>query len=184
MKSILSTLLLLVCLSMQAQNVKFSQNDDFTRVTKGTIVNIEADTAYLVSTVRAAFLNEKLDELDEIQGLYNSLLDNRNELKKELKSVQKLLSKLAKKMEADSANLSSNFTFIITDLDKTLNDLKENNQSLAQNNQDLKGRINELKRIVKDLKKETRGIWWNGLTDKLVAFAGGVGVGILLVGVL
>ncbi len=166
---------------LYAQNLRFSNNDDFIKVTKGATVEIKADTAYVVSKGRADFLNQKLDELQEVQELYSGLLDNRNELKKELKIVQKLMSKLAANLEKDSAGISDNLTVIVSDLDETLTHLKENNRTLTENNASLLTRTNELKRIVKDLRKETRGLWWNGLTDKLVAFAGGVGIGVLLV---
>lgn len=169
-----------LCSTLYSQNVKFSQNDDFIKVVKGSTVEIKADTAYIVSKSTADFLNSKLDELKEVQELYNGLLDNRNELKKELKTVQKLMSKLAANLEKDSAGISEDLTVIVGDLENTLTNLRENNQELSQNNASLLARTNELKRIVKDLRKETRGLWWNGLTDKLVAFAGGVGIGILI----
>lgn len=171
-------------LSLNAQNINFHKNDDFIKVVEGNIVEIKADTAFVVSKSRAEFLNNKLDELQKVQEMYTGLLDNRNELNQELKTIQKLMTKLAANLEKDSAGLSGNLTVIVADLDKTLVDLKDNNQTLSDNNASLLAKTDELKRIVKDLKKETRGLWWNGLTDKLVAFAGGVGIGILLAAVL
>lgn len=180
----MASLALLLASSLNAQNVNFSNNDDFIKVTQGNVVTIKADTAYVVSKGRAAFLNEKLDELQEIQKMYNGIVANEKELKKELKNVQKLIGKLAASLEKDSAAISNNVIEIVDDLDDTLSELRESNTSLKQNNQTLLARTVELKRIVKDLRKETRGLWWNGLTDKLVAFAGGVGIGILLAAAL
>lgn len=176
----LYTLLCCITVGLNAQNIRFSNNDDFIKVTKGSLVEVKADTAYVVSKGRADFLNQKLDELEEVQNLYNGLLENRNELKKEIKIIHKLMTKLSDNLEKDSTVFSNNLTAIVDDLDKTLTDLKANNQTLSQNNTSLQHRTNELKRIVKDLRKETRGLWWNGLTDKLVAFAGGVGIGVLI----
>ncbi|PTB90918.1 hypothetical protein C9994_16475, partial [Marivirga lumbricoides] len=61
-----------------------------------------------------------------------------------------------------------------------LTDLKENNEELKQNNSSLKSEVDKLHELVEKLKKETRGIWWDGLTDKIIVFIGGAGVGALL----
>ena len=75
-------------------------------------------------------------------------------------------------------------TLIISEMDDALADLKRNNQVLKGNNDALQTKVNQLERIVKELRKEIRHIWWNGLTDKLVAFGVGVAAGALIVTLL
>ena len=163
-----------------SQNINFKQNDDFIKVTRGSIVEIKTDTAYVISTSRAVYINEKLDKLDEIQGLYNNLVTNRNELLDELKNTRGVLTKLVAHVQRDSTLLSDNITELISELDSSLTDLKNNNDELKQNNNQLRTKINQLERLVGDLKKETKHIWWTALGDKFITFIGGVGVGILI----
>jgi len=70
---------------------------------------------------------------------------------------------------------------IIADLEVTLNDLKSNNQQMKINNNELEQKAHALEGLVKQLRKETRAIWIDGLWDKVLAFTGGVGVGVLIV---
>ncbi len=165
------------------QEVKFHKNDDFIKVGKGTTVSIEADSAYVVSGSRVRFINNQLDALDSIHTLYNQLADNRNELFDQLKKTNKALTRLGKVMKSDSTLLSGSVGQILTDLELTLNDLKSNNQQLKLNNNELEQKAQALEGLVKQLRKETRAIWIDGLWDKVLAFAGGVGVGILIIAI-
>lgn len=181
MKYFLSLFLLFgTLLSANAQTITFTSDSDKVMVTKGTMVQIEADTAFIIGKARAMNLNRQLDELMKVKGIYNGLLHSRNELVEELSSIQKILEKLLTRIEKDSAYMSDNLSDLITDIDKTLLNLKQSNESLAKNNQMLTQKANTLKKLVKALRKETRWIWWNGLADKIVVFGGGVGVGAIL----
>lgn len=182
----ITTLILLFILHLQlhAQSVTFQTSTDKLMVLKGTTVKIESDTAYVIGTRRALALNQQLDELKKIKSIYNELLADRNQLIKELKSIQHLLEKLKTQMTNDSAALSGNISQILLELENTMSDLKNNNTVLAENNTLLNEKVDTLKQIVKELRKETKWIWWNGLTDKIVVFAGGAGFGILLTLVL
>ena len=180
MRIIMIVLLAIVSESISAQTIKFSDKDDLKRAFRGDVIEINTDTAYVVSKSRAEFLNQKLDELKEIQRLYNNLANNHNELFKELNRIQKLVSKLSSRLKGDSSMISRNLSSIIDDLDETLADLKNNNQTLKRSNSELLSKVNQLEKIVANLKKETRWMWWNGLADKFVALAGGVGIGILI----
>ena len=180
MRIITIVLLAIVSESISAQNIKFSDKDDLRRALRGEVIEINTDTAYVVSNSRAKFLNQKLDELKEIQQLYNNLANNHKELFKELNRIQKLVSKLSSRLKGDSSMISQNLSSIIDDLDETLTDLKINNQTLKRSNSELLSKIDQLEKIVSNLKKETRWMWWNGLTDKIVALVAGVGIGILL----
>ena len=184
MKTIMFILLAIVCQSARTQNIKFSNNDDFIKTVRGEVIEINTDTAYVVSKSRVEFLNHKLDELQEIQQLYGDMDSNHKELLTELTRIQKLVDKLSSRLEEDSSLISLNLSSIINDLDETLADLKTNNQTLKKSNSDLLSKVDQLERIVKDLKKETKWMWWNGLADKVVAVVAGIGIGILVGGLL
>jgi septal ring factor EnvC (AmiA/AmiB activator) len=171
-------------LNINAQNVTMSNNSEVIKVYKGNVVKIDVDTAYVIGKIKAEFLNQKIKELNEIKLIYNDLADNHNKLLDNLNKVQELLENFKKKIATDSMTISENFNRILKDLDKSIIDLKNNNELLKKNNSDLLTQIKQLDHIVKELKKQTRWIWWNGVADKLVSFAGGVGVGILLVKIL
>lgn len=116
--------------------------------------------------------------------MYNDLVDNRNELFGELKKTHNVLTKLLSHLEGDSTLLSENVTDLINQLSVSLADLKSINEILKKNNNELKGKTEQLQRLVADLKKETRGIWWNGVADKIVVFVAGIGVGIIVVAII
>lgn len=91
-----------------------------------------------------------------------------------------LLGKLISDKKAATEALDADFEWLLNSLDTTLTTLKQNNTELQNNNQQLEASVANLKRIEKELKRETRWMWWNGLTDKIIVFAGGVGVGVLI----
>lgn len=180
-------LFLFFCISgmLNAQNtIRFSNNSDSKKVTNGTTVIIAVDTAYVIGKVKAVFIEQKIKELQEIKVLYNNMADNHNKLLDDLTRVQTILEEFKKKVVGDSISISQNFKRLIADLDVSLKELKANNSELKRNNDELKSQVDQLEKIIAQLRKETRGIWWNGLTDKLVAFAGGIGVGMVLMLVL
>lgn len=163
-----------------AQDITFRSTDDFIEVYKGTEVTIKADTAYILSKSRASFIDKRLDQLDSLKRVYNSLFDNREELLSELEATQEILEKISDLLSENGTIINDDFREIIEELDKTITNLKTNNEQLKTNNKSLKKEIDDLHSLVKKLRKETRAIWWDGLTDKVVVFVGGVGVGALL----
>ncbi len=172
---------ILLCASLtQAQQVKFTNGDDAVKLKKGALVEITADSAYVISGQRASVINQKIVELDSIRAIYNRMAGNHNSLLSEVNEVQNLLNQVYEKMQQDSSMMSAQFDQIISDLGQSMENLKANNAQLKDSNKNLQEETAKLKSIVKDLKKETRRIWWDGLTDKIVAFAGGVGIGILV----
>lgn len=170
---------------MQAQHaVKFSSGSDAIKVRKDALIEITADSAYVISGSRASIINQKIVELDSIRAIFNRMATNHNSLLSEVGEVQSLLSLVYEKMQQDSSVMSAQFDQVISDLDQSLINLKANNEQLKTSNKNLQEETTKLKTIVKDLKKETRRIWWDGLTDKIVAFAGGVGIGILVMALI
>ncbi len=163
-----------------SQNVKFRSSDQKLLVSKGDLVEISADSAYIISSSRALLLNEKLEELSTARKLNAELKFVNGELLDKVKEVEKLVSKILKKMDSDSDVVEEGFDDILLELDMSLNVMKENNRELATNNSNLKQQIAAMDDTISKLKKEIRGIWWNGLVDKIVVGALGVGVGFLL----
>lgn len=181
MKYLISFALLAIVAFGQAQDVRFRDSDQKVLVTKGQTVKVEADTAYLISKSRANALNEKLNELATLRANYTSLQGSNHELIDKLKTVQALVSKLMQEMEDDKKTVDADLAGIVRELESSVSALKENNLRLESNNHQLEGQIDVLNSTIKKLKKEIRGIWWNGLADKLVVGLAGVGIGMLLV---
>jgi hypothetical protein len=180
MKNTILFLLLIVCLDSFGQEIKFRNSDQKLVLKKGDLVRIQADTAYLISNSRARLLNEKLDELANARVLNTDLQTINQDLLGKVKEVEKLVEKLLKRMEADADEADIDLEQILIDLDKNLESMKQNNSELARNNQDLKKQIEEMDDTISKLKQEIRGIWWNGMTDKIVVGALGVGLGLLI----
>lgn len=176
-------LLFLMATLVTAQEIKFRNSDQKLIVKKGDLIEVYADTAYIISRSRALLLNEKLDELEKTRKLNTDLKTINDDLLTKVKEVEKLVAKLLKRMESSSAEVNVDLEEILVDLDKNLVSLKQNNSELAKNNQDLKKQIGEMDQTISKLKQEIRGIWWNGFTDKIVVGALGLGLG-YLIGVL
>ena len=174
-------LIILTALGWQfaISQVHFRNSDQKIMVTKGTTVSVDTDTAYVISKSRAQLLNERLDELETIRSVNESLRTNNRELTERIKRIEELISKLIGKMEADQAGTALDMNALIGELDSHLGKLKENNDQLATNNSNLEHQIALMDQTIRKLKKDIRGIWWNGITDKLI-----VGVSCLTVGFL
>ncbi|WP_462247275.1 hypothetical protein [Ekhidna sp.] len=179
----LSILFLFLSFISVGQEIKFRKSDQKLVLKKGDVVQVQADTAYIISQDRAQLLNEKLDELENARKLNTELKTINEELLSKVKEVEKLVSKLLKRMESSSTEVDVDLEQILKDLDTNLASLKSNNNELTKNNQDLKRQIGEMDHTIDRLKKEIRGIWWNGFTDKIVVGALGLGLG-YLIGVL
>lgn len=185
MRTLVYTLLFFAFTTSAIAQVKeFGKNDHTMRITEGDQVNVKADTAFIISKERAKDLNRELDLLDSIESKYNEVLDDRDTLMMEINRTRDILEKLQKKMEKDSAFANEELSSILADLKKTLDEMKATNKRLEDENKDLKKQINGLRKIADELEEVTRGIWWNGITDKIVSFASGLGVGILIGAVL
>lgn len=179
-KSFLLLVILGISLSGFSQTKKFRSSDQKMLVKEGDIIEVNTDSAYIISSSRALLLNEKLDELSDARKLNVELKSVNVELLNKVKEVEKLVSKILKKMESDSTVIEEGFDEILKELDQSLDVMKENNRELATNNNDLKQQIAAMDDTISKLKKEIRGIWWNGLTDKIVAGVLGIGIGFLL----
>lgn len=180
MKSTLFILVMTLGLGLSAQNRVFRSGDQKLVAVKGEVVRIEADTAFIISSDRAKLLNEKLDELISAQSLNQSLDASNKELLEKLKHVQDLVDKLIKRMDSDGKDLGNDLDEIMAQLDANLESLKQNNQDLQRTNKDLSTQITTLNVTIKKLKKEIRGVWWNGIADKIVTGLLGVGAGVAL----
>ncbi|WP_436517906.1 hypothetical protein [Ekhidna sp. To15] len=172
-----------ISISLVGQEIKFRNSDQKLILKQGDLVRIQADTAYLISRERAVLLNEKLDQLENTRKTNAQLKTINEDLLDKVKEVEKLVTKLLKRMESSSAEADVDLEQILNDLDRNLASLKQNNSELAKNNQDLKKQIGEMDQTINKLKQEIRGIWWNGFTDKIVVGVLGIGLG-YVIGVL
>ncbi len=164
-----------------SQQLLFDKNNDLIKARKGDTILIRTDSAYVLSGKRADYLNDKLDELDTIKSIYKDHADNHRELLQKIDELDKMISKLRSDFERDSLVLSQNLSNVINDLNLISEDLKKNNQMLKVNNTELQKRVVRLQELITELKKEMRGIWWNGIADKIFAFAAGIGTGAVLI---
>ena len=182
MGRIINVIIISLCFLITAfgQVKEFSGKQDKATVFKGDTIVITAETAYLINKERAQKLDYQLNELQEIKSMYNKLVGDHNVLLAEIKKAQKYLNKLAKKLQKDGLTSVNKLDEILIDLDTTLDELKNNNGKLSKTNGELKKQINSLQKSVNALKDEAKWIWWNGAMDKVVAFGGGIGVGILI----
>jgi hypothetical protein len=183
MKPLLTCTLILIMMPalLQAQKRVFRNNSDVMKVRKGDLIEIEADSAFVLSGNRADYLNQRLNELDTIRRIYEGMGLQKEELIRQVDELSSLISNLKTDMVQDSIRIRNELGVVIQDLHAITADLKQNNLELRQNNEDLNVRIERLNTVIKELKREMRWIWWNGLTDKIVVFAAGVGVGAVLV---
>ncbi|MTI22981.1 hypothetical protein E1176_18265 [Fulvivirga sp. RKSG066] len=179
-KSILTSLFFFSLTFCLAQQVVFEEKDHIKEVQRGTTVEIKADTAFVISKTRAMLLNAKLDELKEMRESNLELQNVNKQLLNKVKEVEKLVARLLTKMEATNEDINLDLNQIIAQLDQSLLKLKENNQELASHNNDLKSQINSMEHTIKLLRKEIRGIWWNGVTDKLVVGLAALTLGFVL----
>lgn len=181
----LSLLLLftLGSLTVFSQDIRFKKTDQKMLLLKGDLVTVDVDTAYIISKSRADLLNEKLDELSNARKANSELKTVNNELLSKVKEVEKLVSKLLVRMEKEGGDVQLNLEDILNQLNSSLETLKSNNRELAKNNDDLKKSISVMDATIDKLKKEVRGIWWNGVADKVVTGLAGFGIG-LIVGIL
>ncbi|HOU68170.1 MAG TPA: hypothetical protein PKW49_06275 [Paludibacteraceae bacterium] len=171
---------LLNCFCLSAQDQRFDGTIEKQLFFSGNQVKVEADSAYMVSKKRAAAINQRLDELDSLRSVCSVLMTRNNALSEGLSQTYNSLLHLKDELDKDADIQNRHLSSILNDLDKTNADLKSNNLSLKGNNEDFSTQIKELDSVVKKLKRETRWIWWNGCADKVVAFAAGIGVGVLV----
>lgn len=163
-----------------SQSIKFRDSDQKIEVYRGATIEIKTDTAFIISKSRAALLNEKLDELKQARITNKKLQSINQELLDKVKEVEKLVSKLLFRMQKTDKSVEMDLSEIIGQLDASLIVMRENNQELAHHNSDLKDQINTLQVTIKTLKKEIRGIWWNGVVDKIAVGAAALVLGFFL----
>lgn len=163
-----------------SQTIEFSSQNDRITTFEGDTIIVSVDTAYIIHKDRAKWLNYQLQELDTIKSLYSRVYVDHRDLIKETIVVQKQLTRLIDNMNQGGINVSQDFDDIIFNLEKIIDDLRNNNEKQELTISDLNKNVVNLEKIVKDLKIETRKIWWNGTTDKLVALAGGIVIGFLI----
>jgi hypothetical protein len=158
--------------------IKFTDRDTYIKVIKNQVVEIKADTAFVMNKGLVEYFNTKALELTKVQIMHNNQIETNKTLKKELDRTLKLIDELITKIEDDSALINQVLNTTINDLKNTINTLDSLNNAIAKTNSDLKTQNDVLTKLNKKLKKATRGIWWDGVTDKIVAGSIGLVVGV------
>jgi chromosome segregation ATPase len=179
-------LLVLTACSLQlsaGQVLEFKQGDHRLKVYKDQTVNVQADSAYVISIKRAAILNQKLQELQAAHASNQQLLQVHRELLDKVREIERLTTQLLAKIRRDKHAIELNMNEIIAELDRSIVILKSTNAQLQSNNEELHQQLAEMERTVKHLRKQIRRIWWKSTADKILvavlAFGVGLGVGSL-----
>lgn len=164
-----------------AQVVKFNQADDRLKVYQGQMVDIQADSALVISTQRVALLNQKLQELQAMRVANYELMQANQEMLAKVRKIEHLTAQLLVKIEKDRHAMLLDMNELIAELDRSILVLKTNNAHLEANNEALAQQLAEMELTIKHLKKQIRKIWWKSTADKiliaLTAFATGLIVG-------
>lgn len=169
-------------LTLFAQNeAKFNGEEEYLKVYKNQVIVIEADSAYIINTRTAEFLNRKLNELDTIRTLFRDISLEKESLFNQIDKLEKTIIKVKNRFSEDSVYIRSELETVIKDLETLSKELEDNNNSLNINNIKLKNNIKELEALNREMKKELRHIWWSGMTDKIVVFIGGIVIGAAIV---
>lgn len=180
-KNCLIALFIFAGTTLKAQELHFRNADKKIIAVKGDLVRIDTDTAYVISSSMALQLNAKLEELRDARVVNENLLGANEELLEKFKEVEGLVATLLEKIAASHEEVAIDMESIIAQLDASLTTLKANNQELEINNEQLSVEIGTMKGTIRQLKKEIRGIWWNGVADKVVTGIAGFGLGVLVV---
>jgi DNA repair ATPase RecN len=157
--------------------VDFKASEQYKVVYQDDTVTIHADTAFIVSKTLAGYFNRNVLDLQDLKQKYNNLIRDNQKLGKELEKALKLVDNLLKENTAGNEDVVSNLNAKIGELNAIILSLETVNKQLTGTNKNFEAEIKNLKKLNHDLKRLTRGIWWNGITDKLVAFGGGLVIG-------
>lgn len=180
-KALIIALLIMSFSKLALSQIKtFSESDDYLKLQHSDTVIIQSDSAYVLGYLRAEYLNRQLDRLDTIKELYSNVESFKTELNLQISELEKALNQLKNKSKSDSIEIRNSLQEVIIKLESISADLQDNNQRLKNNNIQLQERIEKLNSLIKSLNKELRWMWWNGMTDKILAFSGGILVGSLI----
>lgn len=179
-KSYILYFLLLCIPCVTFSQISIVNNDDIVRVHKNDTVNIQVDYAFIVPPNKASLINNQLEQLVTVKGVYKNLKDNRNNVLSELNSTEKQLRKLLNRLKNDDTNIDLNLNNLLEKIDTSVKNLNITNSKLKSTNLALQNEVRKLKKINTDLKKISRGIWWSGFLDKTVMLVTGVALGLLI----
>lgn len=100
-----------------------------------------------------------------------------------LERIQSTFAELIIELNSDRFSVDDDFDEILREVDSTMSHLESANQQFKKDHERLTKTVITLEKNVKQLRKKVKGIWWDGVKDKLVAFGVGFGAG-LLIGIL
>ncbi|UXP31503.1 hypothetical protein N6H18_14215 [Reichenbachiella agarivorans] len=181
MKALYVLILILSTLQLRAwQVLDFEQVDQRIKVYQGQTIHILADSAYVISIVRAERLNEKLQELQVAHEANLQLWQVHQEVLDKVREIERLTAQLSEKMLRDQHAIALNIDEIIAELDRSIAVLKDANAQLQASNDELSWQLAEMELTVKHLRQQIRRIWWQSTADKIVVAVVTFGMGLVV----
>ncbi|NQZ78414.1 MAG: hypothetical protein HRT61_20240 [Ekhidna sp.] len=164
------------------QQPVFHQGDHRLLVYAGDTVAILADSAYIISTVQANLINQRLWALRNAKETNRTLLETNAELIQRANALESKLGKLLRRMNGDHELVDTAFALLLKDLDDHISFLQSSNQMLSATNKQLEEKLADMDQTLQQLRKANRRIGWQNTRDKiaigLLAFSLGVLVGL------
>lgn len=178
MKALLTISLVLISLLVNAmQLVPFRSEDHKLKVYRMDSVLIMADSAYVISGVRAQLLNDKLADLQRAYAANAQLVDVNAVLLDKVMEIERLVLQLMQHMQEDQARVSMNIDELLSDMDSHIQELQLTNVQLDQQNAELKKQLAAMEQTIKRLKRAIRKLWWHSALKKVLIGLAGFGLG-------
>jgi len=163
------------------ETISFKGNSKAIVAIQGQMVSIEVDTAYVLSYTSGKVIKERRLELIRMRSINDSLETILVSNVGQLENLSVFIDSLKSQALVDSVSIASSFKMSIDKLNQLNNSLQLENSKLQEIQKQQETLISGQETEINALKKKTKGIWWNGVKDKLAVFAGGVLVGAVIV---
>jgi len=177
--------LLILCLLALAgrgqETINFKSRSKAIVVTNGDLVSIKADTAYVLSYSSGQVVKQRRLELLRMRSINDSLESILISNTAKLRAPKSLIDSLQKQAVADSISIARSFNHYIDKLTQINNRLEDENSSLQEIQTKQEQLLIEQENEINELQKKAKGVWWNGVKDKVAAFGGGVLVGAIII---
>lgn len=178
MNKIFLILSLLLCSQAVIAQKVFTEEDDVVKLYKGETIRIETDSAFVIDHKRAIYLNARLEDLNQLKQDYDDVSALHSELIREIDQIESTINKMISRSMRDASILDKELADLFKELDLLIDDLDRNNSELEKNNSALSEKVKKMDEININLKRINRGIWWNGVSDKLFSLGIGLAIGV------
>ncbi|MFT6883448.1 MAG: chromosome segregation ATPase [Marinoscillum sp.] len=139
-----------------------------------------ANSAYVISGVRAELLNDKLAELKRAYAANAELVTVNAVLQDKVMEIERLVVQLMQHMREDQELVSLNNSNLLSDLDQHIRTLQVTNTKLDQQNAEFQKQLNAMEQTIKSRKRAIRKIWWRNALEKFLFGLAGFGIGWLV----